>query len=231
MKSFEECLAREEYNTESRKNAAVKHKRDRQLTREQRKQKRNKILYRTAVILWIIALVTVMAVKSAEIDKDSEPQAVVEEEAQDPAEDPDQMMEEEPPVIEEQEPVAEEPAEDVVEAEPVVEDPLAGANKIESCTITHYCTERRKHICGTGTGITASGAPVKAYVSCAVDPNVIPLGSTVIVDYGDGELHYYVAEDTGSSIKGNHIDLAVEKHKEAKELGVTQATVYWIAEG
>lgn len=26
---------------------------------------------------------------------------------------------------------------------------------------TAYCTEKREHICGTGTGITASGAPVE----------------------------------------------------------------------
>lgn len=107
---------------------------------------------------------------------------------------------------------------------------LAKANVLEDVLITHYCTELRPHVCGTGDGITASGRRVTPYVSVAVDPSIIPLGSDVLVDYGDGEIHYYSADDTGGGVKGNHIDLAVTTHEEAWNLGVKNATVYWVAE-
>ena len=47
------------------------------------------------------------------------------------------------------------------------------------------------------------------------------------MDYGDGELHYYRADDTGSGVGGNHIDLCVGSHQEALDLGVRVADVYW----
>lgn len=106
---------------------------------------------------------------------------------------------------------------------------LEKANKIENCRITYYCVERYPHICGTGNGITASGLEVTPYVSCAVDPSVIPLGSDVLVDFGDGDIRYYRADDTGP--KGKHIDLAVQTHDEATEMGTTIATVYWAETG
>lgn len=111
--------------------------------------------------------------------------------------------------------------------EETLEDKLQQANRIEGCTITYYCCELRPHICGTGNGITASGAPVEAGVSCAVDPGLIPLGSTVWVDYGDGELHEYIAQDVGAWVNGAHVDLAVATHDEALQMGRKTATVYW----
>lgn len=107
-------------------------------------------------------------------------------------------------------------------------DKLQKANRIEGCAITYYCCELRPHICGTGNGITASGAPVEAGVSCAVDPSLIPLGSTVWVDYGDGELHEYIAQDVGAWVNGGHVDLAVATHDEALQMGRKTATVYWL---
>ena len=56
----------------------------------------------------------------------------------------------------------------------------------------------------------------------AVDPDVIPLGSTIIIDGQE-----YLAADTGGAIKGNRIDIAVETHQEALELGTKTAEV-WI---
>ncbi len=99
--------------------------------------------------------------------------------------------------------------------------------RMTACTVSHYCCEKRPHICGTGNGITASGVQVQAGVSVAVDPKVIPLGSTVYVDYGDGVVHTYIAHDTGSAIKGNRIDVAVETHAEASRLGLKKAIVWW----
>jgi 3D (Asp-Asp-Asp) domain-containing protein len=107
---------------------------------------------------------------------------------------------------------------------------LAKATRLNNVVVTHYCSELRPHICGTGDGITASGRRVTPYVSVAVDPTVIPLGADVLVDYGDGEIHYYSADDTGAWINGNHIDLAVTHHSEAEQLGIRTATVYWVAE-
>lgn len=108
---------------------------------------------------------------------------------------------------------------------------LQNAVKIENVTMTHYCI--CKKCCGKspddpGYGITASGRKATPYVSVAVDPDVIPLGSDVLVDYGDGDIKYYRADDTGGAVKSNHIDLCVSDHQEALNLGVKTVTV-WVA--
>ena len=106
---------------------------------------------------------------------------------------------------------------------------LARSHKLEDVKITFYCCEARPHICGTGTGITASGRRVTPYVSCAVDPDVIPLGSTVMLEY-NGEMVYLRADDTGQAIKGNRLDIAVMGHQEALSMGVKTADVWWCEE-
>lgn len=100
------------------------------------------------------------------------------------------------------------------------------AHKLEGVTVTYYdcCVA----CCGKDDGITYSGTRSVPYETCAVDPDVIPLWSTVTVDYGDGELHHYRAEDIGGGVKGNRIDICVASHGEAMELGVRTATVYWM---
>lgn len=135
------------------------------------------------------------------------------------------------------EPDATEPIQTVVVSEESQEDYenekieaalLARSHKIENCTVTYFCCEEYPHICGTGNGITATGTQVTPNISCAVDPAVIPLGTTVMVDYGDGDLQYYRAEDIG--VTGGHVDLAVATHAEALKWGVQTATVYWCEE-
>lgn len=69
--------------------------------------------------------------------------------------------------------------------------------------------------CGKSDGITATGTKATANRTIAVDPNVIPLGSQVIID---GKT--YVAEDTGGAIKGNRIDLYFSTHQEALNWGI-----------
>lgn len=103
---------------------------------------------------------------------------------------------------------------------------LGKAHIIKDCTVTHYdcCVA----CCGKDDGITASGVQATPGVTAAVDPDVIPLGSDVLVDYGDGEIHYYRADDTGGAVKGNHIDLCVGSHEEALQMGRRTATVYWV---
>lgn len=94
---------------------------------------------------------------------------------------------------------------------------------IGECTVTYYCCEAYEHVCGDGDGLTATGIPVTPGV-VAVDPAVIPLGSTVIID---GQT--YLAADTGGAVRGNHVDIAVKSHQEAEALGTTTAKV-WIIE-
>ena len=108
---------------------------------------------------------------------------------------------------------------------------LAKATKIDDVTVTHYCICRK--CCGKSSdhpayGITASGVKAAPGISVAVDPDVIPLGSDVLVDYGDGEIHYYHVDDTGAGVNGKHIDLCVNSHEKALQLGLRNATVYWI---
>lgn len=99
------------------------------------------------------------------------------------------------------------------------------AHKLDGVTVTYYdcCVA----CCGKDDGITYSGAQAVPNETCAVDLDVISLGSAVMVDYGDGELHYYRAEDIGGGVEGNRIDICVSSHEEALELGVRTATVYW----
>ncbi|HEX2986592.1 MAG TPA: 3D domain-containing protein [Chloroflexota bacterium] len=50
----------------------------------------------------------------------------------------------------------------------------------------------------------------------AVDPEVIPLGSTIYIE----DLGYFVAEDTGSAVKGSHVDIWFPSYREAIQYGV-----------
>lgn len=92
--------------------------------------------------------------------------------------------------------------------------------------LTAYCACRK--CCGKdpsdpGYGVTASGAIVEASRTIAVDSSIIPLGSEVVINGNT-----YTAEDTGSAIKGNRIDIYFETHQEALNFGVQYADVYII---
>jgi len=93
---------------------------------------------------------------------------------------------------------------------------------IGECTLTAYCCEEYPHICGTGDGLTATGCPVSPGI-VAVDPDVIPLGSTVVID---GQR--YLAADTGAAVKGMRVDIAVPTHAEAEAFGAQKAEVWVI---
>lgn len=58
-----------------------------------------------------------------------------------------------------------------------------------------------------GSGVTRMGTTPKDAWTVAVDPNVIPLGSLVEVQFANGDTHVYQAQDTGSAIVGNRIDI------------------------
>lgn len=107
---------------------------------------------------------------------------------------------------------------------------LNKAIPIGECVITHYCICEK--CCGKtpdhpAYGITKSGRKAWPWISVAVDESVIPLGSEVIIDYGGGNIKHYMADDTGSAIKGNRIDVCVNDHQTALGLGIKTGKVYY----
>ena len=90
-------------------------------------------------------------------------------------------------------------------------------------TVTAYCP--CAECCGHwADGLTATGIPASGGI-VAVDPAVIPLGSTVIID---GQ--QYLAADTGSGVDGMHIDICTNSHQEAEAFGKRTAAV-WVIPG
>lgn len=114
-------------------------------------------------------------------------------------------------------------------AEP--EEPEPALESLGEYKITHYCScpqccgvwaeNRPVDESGQEIVLTASGAIAEAGKTIAVDPAVIPLGSTVIIDGQE-----YIAQDTGNAIQGNRIDIYCSSHQEALELGVITAEVW-----
>lgn len=86
---------------------------------------------------------------------------------------------------------------------------------------TAYC--KCEKCCGVWTDSpTKSGTIPQEGRTIAVDPDVIPLGTQVIID---GQI--YTAEDTGSAVKGNVIDIYFSDHKETEKYGRQNREV-WI---
>ena len=67
----------------------------------------------------------------------------------------------------------------------------------------------------------AIGEELKEGYSIAVDPNVIPYKTKVIID---GKT--YKAQDCGGAIKGNRIDVYFEDHNDALEFGVQYKEIF-----
>ena len=106
--------------------------------------------------------------------------------------------------------------------------PLAEVHVIEECVVTWYTADT----CGKtpdhpAYGITASGAPVEEGVTCAVDPEVIPLGAEVRVLYADGSVGTFRATDTG--VKGKWVDIYTPDYDYAIQCGLQRLTVCWTA--
>ncbi len=113
-------------------------------------------------------------------------------------------------------------------------DPIATptVHVIKDVKVTFYCCEEYHHICNNGwPWLTASRTYPTPYTTCAVDPNTIPLGSSVTVLCDDGSIYNLVAEDTGGGIRGTEIDVAVTTHWDALQLGVKYADIIWTYEG
>jgi Uncharacterized protein conserved in bacteria len=85
-------------------------------------------------------------------------------------------------------------------------------------TITYYCPCEK--CCGKTDGVTASGTQASAGRTVAADGR-FAFGTKIYID-GIGER---VVEDRGGSIKGNRIDVFVDNHEKALELGKHTAQV------
>ena len=106
-------------------------------------------------------------------------------------------------------------------------EPPPEVHVIEECTVTWYTEDT----CGKAPahpayGITASGLPVEEGVTCAVDPEVIPLYSEVYVQYADGTVEQFQATDTG--VKGEWVDIYTPDYDYAVQCGLQRLTVYWV---
>lgn len=106
----------------------------------------------------------------------------------------------------------------------VLEGPLPEIVNLGEFKITHYCA--CPICCGEwADGITYTGTQATEGRTVAVDPDVIPLGSTIEID---GQM--YVAEDIGAAIQGNRIDIYMNSHESAQEAGVKYSEVYILKE-
>ncbi len=95
----------------------------------------------------------------------------------------------------------------------------AGVESLGTFTLTAYCPCEK--CCGKTDGITSTGTIAEQGRTIAVDPDVIPYGTVVIINGNE-----YIAEDCGGAIKGNEIDIFFDNHEEALEFGVQYAEVF-----
>ncbi len=77
--------------------------------------------------------------------------------------------------------------------------------------------------CGKTDGITATGTTATAGRTIAVDPDVIPYGTEVLING-----HTYTAEDCGGAIVGKSVDIFFNTHEEAQQFGVQEVEVFSI---
>lgn len=131
----------------------------------------------------------------------------------------------------------EEPAEPLTASLRMAQQASAGAGRrepaepepsqpaMQSGTFTAYAYCACEKCCGRWAkyGLTASGTVPQQGRTVAVDPDVIPLGSELWID-GEGP---YIAEDTGSGIDGNTIDVFHQSHADALQWGKREVTVTW----
>lgn len=94
--------------------------------------------------------------------------------------------------------------------------------------VTAYCACSR--CCGVWTSkrgngpvVGAAGTELIPGVSVAVDNSIYKFGTVFVDENG----HKYIAADTGSGVKGNHIDIYFSDHDSACQWGVQYLTLKW----
>lgn len=83
-----------------------------------------------------------------------------------------------------------------------------------SFALTGYCACKK---CTNGSGITASGKPVRENHTVSADKTLLPLGTVIILENAkgkDGTIYdgVYVVEDIGGGVKNKHIDIYRPTH-------------------
>lgn len=89
---------------------------------------------------------------------------------------------------------------------------------------TYYCPCRACN--GSNAGIDRFGNPLK-WGTVAADPKVLPMHTKIVIDGYD---QVFEVLDTGSGVRGNHIDMFVPvSHSEALQMGQERRKVWrWI---
>lgn len=103
----------------------------------------------------------------------------------------------------------------------VQETPSTSGTYLGNYITTAYCP---CYQCSEGWGRkTSSGKLAVSGHTVAVDPRVIPIGSHLMINGQE-----YVAEDVGGAVKGRHIDIYFDTHRETLRHGTRHADVYLI---
>lgn len=143
------------------------------------------------------------------------------EETSEPATDEDKAVGEELPLKEEETlPAASESESEVLEFVSL------GEFKVTAYCSCHKCCGKwaeNRPLDADGNEIvyTASGAVAEAGKTVAVDTDLIPFGTTVVINGCE-----YIAQDTGSAVKGNVVDIYFDDHQQALNWGCKYLTVY-----
>lgn len=113
----------------------------------------------------------------------------------------------------------------------VTEKPAAEPIYMGEFTLTAYCScskccgkwasNRPVDDSGNEIVIGSTGEVLRSDYSIAVDPDVIPYGSIVIINGKE-----YKAQDTGGAINGSRIDVYFSSHEDALEFGRQTADIY-----
>lgn len=159
-------------------------------------------------------VVVVIVIVGEEMEKPTETEPTEEVKPTEKVEEPTKPKEE--PKRE----TTEETKEETKPEKPKQENPEGNLVSLGKFKLTAYCN--CKKCCGKWAGgATASGVMPKENRTIAVDTKVIPFGTKIVIN---GKT--YVAEDTGSAIKGNKIDIYMSSHSKALQWGVQYAEVF-----
>jgi 3D (Asp-Asp-Asp) domain-containing protein len=104
------------------------------------------------------------------------------------------------------------------------EEPAPAETYLGEFEITYYCSCTK--CCGKTDGITASGTLALEGQTVAADWDILPAGTEIYID-GIG---YRTVEDKGGAIVGQFLDVFVNSHAEALELGRHKADVWIVKE-
>lgn len=106
-----------------------------------------------------------------------------------------------------------------VESQPTETEPTTYEETIKSeftslgvFEVTAYCG--CENCCGKSDGITATGIKAEEGRTIAVDPDIIPYGTVVMINGQE-----YVAEDCGGAVNGNVVDIYFDNHADALQYG------------